>query len=55
MVELEFKLTVNTAAMGIAAFIKTESRKETEISQNLFKHPFVFIKPIQNHQLDRLK
>lgn len=30
MVELKFKLTVNTAAIGIAAFMKTESRKKTD-------------------------
>ena len=28
MTMLELKLTVNTAAIGIAAFMKTESRKE---------------------------
>lgn len=30
IVEIDVKLTVRTAAMGIAAFMKTESRKETD-------------------------
>lgn len=36
MVRLEVKLTVNTAAMGIAAFMKTESRKETGACEGVF-------------------
>lgn len=37
MVKLEVKLTVNTAAMGIAAFMKTESRKETGACEGVFQ------------------